>query len=51
VDWTPESGGEPEYQYALFGRTGFKQSVMEAAEERDDIRLFTVDDVVQTLSN
>mgnify|MGYP006274581345 FL=1 len=51
LDWTPESGGVPDYQYALFGRTGFKQSVTEAAEERDDIRLFTVDDVVRTLSN
>ena len=50
VDWTPERGGEPKYQYALFGRTGFKQSGTEAAEEHDDIRLFTVDDVVRTLS-
>jgi AAA+ ATPase superfamily predicted ATPase len=51
VDWTSESGGEPEYQYALFSRSGFKQSVEEAAEERGDIRLFTVDDVVRTLSD
>ena len=50
VDWTPESGGDPTYRYALFSRSGFKRSVEEAAEERDDLRLFSVDDVVATLT-
>jgi len=50
VGWTPDHGGDPEYRYALFSRSGFKGSVEEAAAERDDIRLFSVDDVVRTLS-
>lgn len=51
VDWDPASGEEPEYEYALFGRTGFKSSLEEAAVERDDLRLFTVDDVVTLLTS
>jgi AAA+ ATPase superfamily predicted ATPase len=51
VDWTPESGRDPEYRYALFSRSGFKRSVEEAAEERNDIRLFAVNDVVGTLTD
>jgi AAA+ ATPase superfamily predicted ATPase len=50
VDWTSDSGGDPEYRYALFSWSGFKRSVEEAAGERDDIRLITVDDIVRTLS-
>jgi AAA+ ATPase superfamily predicted ATPase len=50
VGWTPNGGGDPTYRYALFSRSGFKGSVEEAAAERDDLRLFTVDDVVRTLS-
>lgn len=51
VDWNPDSGGDPVYEYALFSRTGFKPSLEEAAAERDDLRLFTVDDVVVLLSS
>lgn len=50
VDWTPSSGGDPRYEYALFGRGGFKQSVREAAEDRDDLRLFDLDDVVDAIT-
>lgn len=50
VDWTPGTGGDPEYQYALFSRSGFARSVEEAAAERDDLRLFSVEDVVETLT-
>lgn len=50
VDWTPESGRDVEYRYALFGRTDFKRSVKEAAAERDDLQLFSADDVVATLT-
>lgn len=49
VDWTPPTGGEPTYEYALFSRSGFKRSVEEAAQERDDLRLFTLTDVVDVL--
>lgn len=50
VDWTPDSGKDPEYQYALFSRSGFNRSVQEAAEKREDLRLFSVADVVRSLS-
>lgn len=50
VDWTPAGGGEPEYEYALFSRSGFKRSVEEAAADRDDLRLFALDDVVAALT-
>jgi AAA+ ATPase superfamily predicted ATPase len=50
VDWTPESGKDPEYQYALFGRGGFERSVEQAAAERDDLRLYSIDEVVSTLT-
>ncbi len=50
VHWKTPEGNEPEYEYALFSRNGFSSSVRETAEEREDIRLFTVDDVVSLLS-
>ncbi|WP_394349876.1 MULTISPECIES: hypothetical protein [Haloferax] len=46
---TPDNGGPREETYALFSRSGFKQSVEEVAAERDDVRLFTVDNVVAVL--
>ena len=49
--WTPDTGGEREERYALFSRSGFKPSVEEAAEERDDLRLFTVEDVVTAMNS
>jgi len=48
--WTPNGGGERNEEYALFSRSGFKPSVQEAAEERDDLRLFTVEDIVEALN-
>ncbi|MFC7227951.1 ATP-binding protein [Salinirubellus salinus] len=50
IDWTPSDGGDPEYEYALFSRSGFKPSIEEAAASRDDLQLFTLDDVVEALS-
>lgn len=38
--------GDPEYEYALFSRSGFTSAVEEGASDRDDLHLFTVDDVV-----
>lgn len=49
IDWAPPEGEDPDYAYALFGRSGFSGSVVEAAERRDDLRLFQLDDVVDTL--
>ncbi|WP_135304750.1 ATP-binding protein [Haloarcula amylovorans] len=49
--WTPPDGGDRIEEYALFSRNGFKPSVEEAAAERTDLRLFTVDDVVAAVSS
>ncbi|OTF01863.1 ATP-binding protein [Halorubrum sp. SD683] len=49
--WSPQGGGDRSEEYALFARNGFKSSVTEAAAERDDLRLFSVDDVVEALSS
>ncbi|MFC6993164.1 ATP-binding protein, partial [Haladaptatus sp. GCM10025707] len=51
IDWTPEAGGEPEFEFALFSRSGFKRSVEEAADERDDLRLFDLTEVVAVLES
>lgn len=51
VDWTPDDGEEPEYEFALFSRSGFDQSVEEAATKLDNLRLFTVDEVVRLVSS
>ena len=49
IDWTPPKGGDPEYEFALFSRSGFKRSVQEAAAEDDTLQLYSLDDVVRTL--
>lgn len=49
VDWTPDGGGDPTYEYALFSRSGFEPSVEEAAADRADLRLFHLTDVVDAL--
>jgi AAA+ ATPase superfamily predicted ATPase len=47
--WTPPDGGTRIERYALFSRSGFTTSVKEAATGREDLRLFTVEDVVRGL--
>jgi len=51
VDWTPDGGGDPTYEFALFSRSGFKSSVEEAADKRDDLRLFDLSDIVTILES
>ena len=41
--------GEYEHEYALFSRSGFRRSVREEAEDRDDLSLFSVADVLNAL--
>lgn len=48
--WTPADGGDRTVAYALFARNGFAESVEEVADERDDLRLFDADDVVDALA-
>jgi len=43
------AGGEYEREYALFSRSGFKQSVRKEAEDRDDLSLYSVTDVLNAL--
>lgn len=50
IDWMPGGGEEPKYEYALFSRSGFASSLEEGSDERDDLRLYTVEDVVGTIS-
>mgnify|MGYP005849366589 FL=1 len=47
--WTPTDGTDRVEKYALFSRSGFKPSVKEVATERNDLQLFTVEDVVEAL--
>jgi Archaea bacterial proteins of unknown function. len=49
IAWSP-TDGDVNYEYVLFSRSGFASSLEEAVKGRDDISLFTVDDVVEVLS-
>jgi len=49
IRWTPQGGGAVTHAFCLFSRSGFNRSLIEAAEERDDLRLFSVADVVKWL--
>ncbi len=50
IDWVPNGGEEPDYEYALFSRSGFASSLEEVHDERDNLRLYTVEDVVKTIT-
>lgn len=51
IDWSPSTGREQTYEFALFSRSGFKPSVEEAADERDNLRLFDLSAVVSILES
>ena len=44
--WSPQDGSDRVVEYALFSRSGFEQSVTNTASEQDNLRLFSVDDIV-----
>jgi AAA+ ATPase superfamily predicted ATPase len=46
VRWTPRDGATVAHEFCLFSRSGFSQSLIEATEERDDLRLFSIEDIV-----
>jgi len=46
IRWSPDSV-DVEQEYALFARSGFTQSVREAAGDRDDLQLFDLDEIVE----
>jgi len=49
LQWTPATGTDRRYEFALFSKSGFTRSVEDAADDREDLRLFTVEDVVDVL--
>lgn len=51
IEWTPNTGETPTYEYVLFSRSGFTSSVEAAATERDDLRVVTLADVVSVLES
>lgn len=48
--WTPEDAHVRDETYALFSRSGFTSAVEEAAAGRDDLDVFTAEDVVEALT-
>lgn len=46
IRWTPDSPDTVTRQYALFTRSGATQSVHKAVADRDDIRLFDLEEIV-----
>jgi AAA+ ATPase superfamily predicted ATPase len=40
VEWTPPNGGDPDYHYCCFCRSGFTDGLRRVADERDDVSLF-----------
>jgi len=42
-------GGDYEHEYALFSRSGFSRSVREEAKESEDLSLFSIADVLDSL--
>jgi len=47
IRWSPDSGDVTQ-KYALFARNGFTQSVRDAATERDNLRLFDLEEIVDS---
>ena len=50
IRWTPPDGGDPERVYCCISRSGFSESLVEVATDRDGVRLFDVSDVVDALT-
>jgi len=48
VDWTPPEGGEPDYHYCCFCRSGFSDGLCETAVDRDDVSLFAPADLISS---
>lgn len=46
IRWSGAGMGDPSIQYALFSRSGFSRSISEAAENRSNVQLFSIDDVL-----
>jgi len=51
IDWKTNTGGTPEYEYALFSHSRFKNSVEEAATERDNLQFVALGEIVSVLES
>lgn len=51
IDWQPNAEGGPDYEYVLFSRSGFTNSITEAASGRDDLLLVALPEVVSVLES
>lgn len=51
IDWTPPNEQGVDRHYCLFSRSGFADSLRETAEDRADVHLFSVADVVTALTD
>ena len=47
--WTPPGGESRRVEYALFSRAGFTERLRDVAAERDDLRLFELEEIVDAL--
>ncbi|MGA9399976.1 ATP-binding protein [Haladaptatus sp.] len=50
IRWTPEDGSEPTLHYCCFCRSGFSDGLRAAADDRDDVALFTPEEIVGRVS-
>lgn len=48
VRWS-QDGTDIDHEFCLFSKSGFRQSLWEAADERDDLRLCSIEDVVASV--
>nr|WP_256530401.1 DUF234 domain-containing protein [Natronosalvus amylolyticus] len=46
IRWTPPQDTELEYHYCCFSRSGFSADLKQRASARDNVSLFTPDDIV-----
>jgi AAA+ ATPase superfamily predicted ATPase len=49
--WTPNGDRDRSCEFALFSRSGFTNAVGNAAAERSDLRLYSLSDVVEVLTD
>jgi hypothetical protein len=51
IEWTPPNESEVDRQYCLFSRSGFTEALKATAQTRADVHLFSVADVVRSLTD
>ena len=51
IRWTPPNGGNPTYHYCCFSRSGFSTDLEQVADTRDDVSLFSPEDIVASFDS